>query len=237
MTSDEKKRIKEFEKKLGYSFKKRDILKQSLTHRSYTNENNLSPLEHNERNEYLGDAVLELVISHLLFENFEEHPEGELSKLRAAVVNEAELADIARNLELGKYLFLGKGEEQTGGRDKSSILSDAYEAVLGGVFLDRGLKKAFPLIEKHFEQIIEKVGAEGFVKDYKTRLQEAVQSKFHVTPSYKIIKSHGPDHNKIFEVNVVVKDVLYGIGKGSSKKGAEQSAAKEALVRLESKVS
>lgn len=233
MTNEDKKRLKLFEKRLGYSFRDRGLLKQSLTHKSCTNENNLPALQNNERNEYLGDAVLELAISHLLFENFGEHPEGELSKLRAAVVNEAELADIARKLDLGEYLYLGRGEEQTGGRDKSSILSDAYEAVLGGVYLDRGFKKVFPLVEKHFAGIVGKVGNEGFVKDYKTRLQEKVQSRFHVTPSYKIVRSHGPDHSKTFEVNVVVKEIVYGVGRGSSKKVAEQSAAQEALIRLE----
>lgn len=226
---EERVQLKLFEKNLGYKFKKPALLKRALTHKSYTNEMKLSPLEHNERLEFLGDAVLELVISHLLMEKFNDHPEGELSKLRAAIVNETQLAELARKIDLGGYLFLGRGEDQTGGRDKDSLLSDAYEAVLGAVYIDRGLKKVFPVIEKQYHKIIEKVGREGFARDYKTRLQEEVQSRFRSIPRYELVRSVGPDHNKIFEVSLYVQEELYGVGKGSSKKSAEQDAARNAL--------
>lgn len=232
ITRDEKKALKLFEKKLGYRFKDLKLLKKALTHKSYTNELKLSPLEHNERLEFLGDAVLELSVSHLLMEKFKEHPEGELSKLRAAVVNESELAELAKGVNLGDYLFLGKGEEVTGGRNKSSLLADAYEAVLGAVYLDRGFKKGFAVVKKHFTKIIEHVGHEGFAKDYKTRLQEEVQSRFRTIPRYQLMRAVGPDHQKMFEINLYIQDQLYGVGRGLSKKSAEQEAAREALEKL-----
>lgn len=234
ITSDEKKRLKIFEKKLGYSFKNRHFLKRSLTHKSYTNEWKRPASEHNERTEFLGDAVLELAISHLLMEQFKDYPEGELSKLRAAIVNESQLADLARSICLGEFLYLGKGEEQTGGRDKPSILSDGYEAVLGAIYLDRGFKKVFELLHKQFGKILSHVGTEGFAKDYKTRLQEAVQGRFRSIPHYKTVRAVGPDHSKTFEVHLYVQEELYGIGHGSSKKSAEQDAARQALEKLES---
>lgn len=232
LTNDEKKRLKAFEKRLGYAFRKKELLKRALTHKSYTNEFKLSPLLHNERNEFLGDAVLELAISHLLMDTFREHPEGELSKLRAAIVNEAQLAELARSIHLGEFLFLGKGEDRTGGREKPSLLSDSYEAVLGAVYLDRGFKKAADLVAKHFMEIIERVGTEGFAKDYKTRLQEKVQARFRSIPRYKLVKTVGPDHQKTFEVNLYIQESLCGVGVGYSKKSAEQAAAREALVKL-----
>lgn len=233
LTKEEKVTLKSFQKKLNYRFKKLELLKKALTHKSYTNEMKLSPLEHNERIEFLGDAVLELAISHLLMEKFKDYPEGELSKLRAAIVNEGQLAELAQEIQLGDFLFLGRGEEQTGGREKPSLLSDAYEAVLGAVYLDRGLKKAFDIVKKQYMHIIEKVGKEGFVKDYKTRLQEEVQSRFRSIPRYQLVKAFGPDHSKIFEVNLYIQDQLYGVGKGSSKKSAEQEAARRALEELQ----
>lgn len=233
LTKEEKVKLKSFQKNLSYRFKKLELLKRALTHKSYTNEMKLSPLEHNERIEFLGDAVLELAISHLLMEKFKECPEGELSKLRAAIVNEGQLAELAQEIQLGDFLFLGRGEEQTGGREKPSLLSDAYEAVLGAVYLDRGLKKTFDIVKKQYTHIIEKVGKEGFVKDYKTRLQEEVQSRFRSIPRYQLVKALGPDHSKIFEVNLYIQDQLYGVGKGSSKKSAEQEAARRALEELQ----
>lgn len=232
MNSEEKKRLKVFEKKLGYKFKKTLLLKRALTHKSHINEMKLSPLENNERLEFLGDAVLELAISHLLMEEFEDHPEGELSKLRAAIVNENQLAELAQEIELGNYLYLGRGEDQTGGREKPSLLSDAYEAVLGAIYLDRGLKKAFQVVQKHYAEIIHRVGQEGFAKDYKTRLQEEIQARFRSVPRYQLVRAVGPDHSKIFEVSLYVQDELYSVGRGKSKKSAEQDAAKQALERL-----
>ncbi|MBU4485093.1 ribonuclease III [bacterium] len=226
------KLVKDFEKRLKYKFKAKILLKRALTHKSYANENHMPALEHNERAEFLGDAVLELSISHLLMEAFPSHPEGDLSKLRAAIVNEQQLAEVAQDIELGNYLFLGKGEDQTGGREKPSLLSDALEAVLGAIYMDRGFKKAKKVIANHFKNIIEIVGADDFIKDYKTRLQEESQGHFKAIPYYKLIREIGPDHNKTFEVNLFIKNKLYGIGQGTSKKMAEQSAAKEALEKI-----
>lgn len=232
ITRDEKKLLKEFEKLLGYGFKKRGHLKRALTHKSFANELHLPPTEHNERYEYLGDAVLELSISHFLMEYFPNHPEGELSKLRAAIVNESQLADMARKMKLGDYLYLGKGEDRTGGRDKPSLLSDAFEAVLGAVYLDRGFEKVNAVVRKKFSDVLHEVGGEGYIKDYKTRLQEIAQGKFKVMPRYKLVNSTGPDHRKTFEVHLSVKDELVGIGHGASKKSAEQDAARQALEKL-----
>lgn len=233
LSSEEKKRFKRLEKSLGYAFKSRAYLKRALTHKSYANEQRLPSTEHNERYEYLGDAVLELAISHLLMERFPHHTEGDLSKLRAAVVNESRLADIARRLELGPYLLLGKGEEMTGGRDKPSLLSDAYEAVLGAVYLDRGFAKAYGTVSRHFSGVLDRADDSGFMSDFKTRLQEVAQGRFHAMPRYRLIRESGPDHQKIFEVHLFINDDLMGIGKGNSKKAAEQAAAREALDVIE----
>ena len=203
-----------------------------MTHKSFTNELRLAATENNERYEYLGDAVLELSISRLLMDRFPEHPEGELSKLRAAIVNEEQLAELAREISLGDYLYLGKGEDQTGGRDKPSLLSDAFEAVLGAVYLDRGFDKAFAVVGRHYEGILDRAGGVGFVKDYKTKLQEESQCRYRAIPRYKLAGEHGPDHRKLFEVHLYIRDDLWGIGKGQSKKAAEQAAAKEALDKM-----
>lgn len=232
ISRDEKKRLKELEKHLGYSFKKREHLKRALTHKSFANEQHWPSTEHNERYEYLGDAVLELAISHLLMAHFPSHPEGELSKLRAAIVNEAQLADMARKIRLGEYLYLGKGEDRTGGREKPSLLSDAFEAVLGAVYLDRGFNKASSVVKKKFATVLGAVGCEGFSKDYKTRLQEIAQGKYRVMPRYRLVGTTGPDHKKTFEVNLFVKEDLVGVGHGASKKAAEQDAARQALEKL-----
>lgn len=236
LSKDEKGRLKILEKNLGYCFKNKFLLKRALTHRSYTNELRLSPSEHNERIEFLGDAVLELAISHLLMHQFQSHPEGELSKLRAAIVNESQLAELADAIALGDFLYLGKGEDQTGGRQKPSLLSDGYEAVLGAIYLDRGFKKVFDLVKKQFLDLVKKVGETGFDKDYKTRLQEEVQGRFRTIPKYKMVKAEGPDHSKIFEIHLYIVNALYGIGHGPSKKSAEQDAAKQALEKLTKEV-
>lgn len=232
LKSEDKERLKGFEKRLGYKFKRREHLKRALTHKSFANEQRLPQTENNERYEYLGDAVLELAVSHILMERFPEHPEGELSKLRAAIVNEVQLAELARYLHVGEYLYLGKGEDQTGGRDKPSLLSDAFEAVLGAIYLDRGFGKAFAVVDRHYESIIERAGFAGFVKDYKTKLQEVSQGRFRTVPKYRMICEKGPDHRKMFEIHLFIKDELWGIGQGMSKKQAEQNAAKQALEKM-----
>lgn len=232
MNGDDKKRLKAFEKVLSYAFKDRTLLKRALTHKSYANEQRLSSLDHNERYEFLGDAVLELSISALLMERFPEHPEGELSKLRAAVVNEEQLAQLARVVGLGDFLYLGKGEEQTGGRDKPSLLSNALEAVLGAMYLDRGYQKAARTIGALYNDVITKAGGEGFLKDYKTRLQEESQSRYRAIPRYRLMAEKGPDHQKTFEVSLSIQGESVSIGRGPSKKAAEQDAARQALEKM-----
>lgn len=233
LLSVQKKSLKLFEKGLSYSFKKKELLFRALTHKSYINERNGPPEENNERYEYLGDAVLELAVSHILIETFPDYFEGELSKLRAAIVNETQLAEIARSIQLGKFLNIGKGEEVTGGRNKPSLLSDAYEAVLGAIYLDRGFDKAKKVIRKHFAEVLKNAGNVDFYKDYKTRLQEVSQSAYKTIPRYKLVSESGPDHKKLFVVDLVIGTKTFGRGAGHSKKSAEQNAAKTALEIIE----
>lgn len=233
ITREEKKRLKEFERKLGYRFKRKNILKNALIHKSYANERRLDASEHNERLEYLGDAVLELIVSHLLMENYPQAAEGELSKLRASIVNEKTLANVARDHCLGEFMYLGKGEEMGAGREKPSLLSNALEAVLGAIYIDRGFKKAYKVISRIALELFEQVGQEGFYKDYKTQLQERAQILFKTVPKYKLVKESGPDHDKTFEINLYIRGEVMGVGTGKSKKNAEQAAAKEALENVE----
>jgi dsRNA-specific ribonuclease len=148
-------------------------------------------------------------------------------------VNEAQLAEMSQAINLGEFLLLGKGEDRTGGREKPSLLSDAYEAVLGAIYLDRGFEKAFHVVAKHFASVLKQVGGAGFVKDYKTRLQEICQGRFRVMPRYRIANASGPDHRKTFEINLFIKDELSATGFGASKKAAEQDAARQALEKLQ----
>jgi ribonuclease III len=232
ITKVEKKRLRDLEKKIGYRFRNLHLLKKALTHKSYANEKKLDATDHNERFEFLGDAVLELVVSHLLMENYPESSEGELSKIRASLVNEKTLALVAVQHDIGDYLLLGKGEELGEGRSKPSLLSDAMEAVLGAVYLDRGFKKAYKVIRTIALELFDQVGKEGFYRDYKTLLQERAQVLFKTVPKYKLVNELGPDHDKTFEVNLLIRGEVLGIGRGKSKKGAEQNAAREALASL-----
>jgi ribonuclease-3 len=201
----------------------------ALTHRSYAFENDLSA--NNERLEFLGDAVLGVVVTDMAFREFPEMPEGELAKLRAAIVNMGALADIARDLGIGRYVLLGKGEEMSGGRDKSSILADALEALLGAVYLDRGLDAARKLIHRVFRpRMIAYVRGEG-ERDYKTILQEMASAEVRSVPEYRI-RERGPDHEKEFTATVFLAGTEWGSGIGRSKKEAEQQAAHEAYLRL-----
>jgi ribonuclease III len=224
----------EFEKQYGYKFKDKDLLKRSLTHRSYANEKGLPAKAHNERLEFLGDAVLELAVSEFLMSRFPHFSEGNLSKLRAAVVNAKQLAELAREYRIGDCLLLGHGEEQTMGREKPSLLADAYEAVLGAIYIDRGYRHAKKLVRLHYGRLFDNNSPESFYHDYKTELQEHVQSTFKSIPHYKIAGEEGPDHRKIFEVDILIKGDCYGKGVGHSKKAAEQKAAKQALSKLTS---
>jgi ribonuclease-3 len=214
---------------LGVRFRDASLRRLALTHRSYAFENDLTA--NNERLEFLGDAVLGIVVTDMAFIEFPEMPEGELAKLRAAIVNMGALADVARDLGLGRFVLLGKGEETSGGRDKSSILADALEALLGAVYLDRGLDAAGKLVRRLFRpRMIAYVRGEG-ERDYKTILQEIASAELHSVPEYRI-RERGPDHQKEFTATVVLAGKEWGVGMGRSKKEAEQQAAHAAYVRL-----
>jgi len=214
---------------LGVRFRDASLRELALTHRSYAFEQELPA--NNERLEFLGDAVLGIVVTDMAFREFPEMPEGELAKLRAAIVNMSALADAARDLGLGRFILLGRGEEMSGGRDKSSILADALEAVLGAVYLDRGLLAARKMIERVFRpRMIAYVRGEG-ERDYKTILQELASAEVHSVPDYRI-RERGPDHQKEFTATVFLAGKQWGSGIGRSKKEAEQQAAHEAYVRL-----
>jgi len=210
-------------------FRDAGLHRSSLSHRSYAFEQGSS--DNNERLEFLGDAVLGLVVTDLAFNRFPDMPEGELAKLRAATVNMLTLADIARELGLGEELLLGKGEELSGGRDKTSILADAMEAVLGAVYLDRGLGTARDLIERLFWPRMAAYARGEGERDYKTSLQELAAQEVGTVPQYRV-REQGPDHAKEFTATVLVAGSEYGTGEGRSKKEAEQQAAREAYARL-----
>lgn len=217
--------LTELEEALGYYFQNQGLLREALTHRSWG-------FPDYERLEFLGDSVLELSISHLLFEALPTCKEGELSKIRASLVREEMLLEIAKALSLGDYLLMGKGEEQTGGRQKPSILASAFEALIGAVYLDGGFEKALEVVKKCFAPYIEETKEKWKDTDFKTQLQEHVQARFKDLPQYILLNQTGPEHQKTFEVAVIVKGQIWGIGTGRSKKEAEQRAAEEALKRL-----
>lgn len=200
----------------------------SLTHRSYANENNISFEESNERLEFLGDAVLGLLVGELLMQKYPASQEGELSRLRSQVVNEKSLAILARQLDLGSYLYLGKGEMATLGREKDSLLADAFEAVIAAIYLSLGLEDTRTFVIHHFSGMLEATSQEP--KDHKTLLQEYCQKALKASPKYVLLRSTGPDHDKIFEAEVRVKGQGMGRGEGKTKKEAEQMAAKAAMV-------
>ena len=224
---------KTLEDALGYCFIDPDRCSTALTHKSYINERSDTTGESNERMEFLGDAVLDLVVSHLLMETHREVPEGVLSKWRAALVNEKSLARKARSLNLGEYLLLGKGEDRSGGRDKDSILSDAFEALLGAVYLEGGYNDVFRVIRYHFMDEIKSLSEDRSSEDFKTRLQEYTQSVLKMTPRYRLVGEDGPDHDKVFHVELNLRDGLKTTGSGKSKKEAEQWAAKHMLEMFE----
>lgn len=225
-------KVRELEKRLEYNFHQPSLLIQALTHKSYANENRLGMAGHNERLEFLGDTVLDFIISDFIMKLCPDSPEGELSKLRAVVVSEPNLFKVAARLGLGEYLFLGKGEELTGGREKPSLLANAVEAIIAAVYLDAGLDEAYHFIRNNFENDIKAMVAGGMVYDYKTELQEACQSRFGELPKYTVVNETGPDHQKIFEVEIEAEGRALGKGSGKSKKEAEQHAARVALETL-----
>ena len=218
---------------LNYKFKDIELLSLAMTHSSYANEHKMGIVENNERLEFLGDAILNLVVSQYLYKKYPNHPEGELTKIRAKVVCESSLAYAAKKIEIGKFLLLGKGEESTGGRDRESILADAAEAIVGALYMDSDFETTNLILLKNFESDIVHAVAKGdLFNDYKTELQEIVQKNGKSTMEYRVNKEEGPDHNKMFYMDVVVNNEVIGIGRGRNKKDAEQMAAKEALIRL-----
>ena len=221
--------LKELESKIGYKFRDFSLLRRAMMHSSYTNEKHLEKYHCNERLEFLGDAVLELVSSEYLFLEFPKVSEGELTKTRASMVCEPSLAFCARDIDLGSYLLLGKGEEATGGRHRDSITSDALEALIGAIHLDGGFTNAKEFIHRF---ILTDLEDKKLFFDSKTILQEIVQARMAGSISYRLIKEEGPDHNKAFFVEVMIEENGYGIGKGRTKKAAEQEAAYKAILAL-----
>jgi len=221
------------EKILGVKFRHSQILQQSLVHRSYMNEYPELALESNERLEFLGDAVLGLVVARQLYDDYPEHAEGQLTELRVALVRRETLADVAKSLQIGDFLFLGKGEESAGGRDRISNLSAAYEAVVGAVFMDGGMDKARKFITRSLEPQFKALPKGRVPVDPKSRLQELLQARLQKAPVYKLVRDEGPDHSKVFTVEVWGGRKSLGVGQGKSKQQAEKEAARRALEKLE----
>ena len=220
--------LAELEQAIGYGFHDRSLLKQALTHSSYANEHRLAKHECNERLEFLGDAVLELICSDYLYLAYSDKPEGEMTKLRASIVCEPTLALCADEMKLGEYLLLGRGEEATGGRGRASVVSDAMEALIGAIYLDGGFASAKEFIHRF---ILNDIEHKQLFYDSKTILQEMVQAEDEGELSYELLREEGPDHNKLFEVRALVGDTEVGRGTGRTKKAAEAMAAYRALLK------
>lgn len=224
--------LQRLQEQLGYLFGDRAILLQCLTHTSYGHEflqDKPVAQRDNERLEFLGDAILDVVVSDLLLEAYPGANEGQLSKMRAAVVNEKTLAEVARGLRLQECVRLGKGEAQTGGQDKPSILSSTFEALIAAIYLDGGFNAVYPVVRFLFAPMFEEEQHQVRFQDHKTQLQEVVQARWKVTPTYHLLQTQGPDHAKTFEVEVRMNGKRLAAASGLSKKDAEQNAAREAL--------
>lgn len=233
--SENMSKLKELEKETGYTFKDPGNLVLALTHSSYANEKKAAGLKSNERLEFLGDSVLNIVTSDYIYRNYPELHEGEMTRTRAAVVCEASLMRCAERIRLGEYLFLGKGEENTGGRTRSSILSDAFEALIGAIYIDGGISAARRFILRYMEDIYQDIDRQNEFRDYKTLFQEIIQKQSDQKIHYRILDESGPDHDKTFTAQVLVGNEPYGEGKGRSKKEAEQNAAKDAINNMQVK--
>lgn len=214
------------EKCLGYQFKDKNLIVEALTHKSYKKPYN------NERLEFLGDAVLNLIVGEYLYHKFPKSNEGELSKIRASLVNETGFTKLAKDINLGDYIYISVAEERNNGRKKASILSDAFEAIMGAIYLESGLNNLKPIMLQLLENSYDKINLDVLFSDYKTALQEITQSMFGTIPEYKLEKSFGPDHQKEFEVSIWIDEKNYGTAKGKSKKLAQQAVAKIALDTL-----
>ncbi len=227
---NEKESMKDLQSLMGYEFKDESLLYEALSHSSFANENKKAR-HSNERLEFLGDSVLSIVVSDYIFKHFKSIPEGELTKLRASLVCETALYEFSKRIHLGEHIFLGKGEEQTGGRERPSIVSDAFEAVIAAVYLDGGIEAAREYVLSFIPKNIKPTGNESF-HDYKTALQEVVQRNPDERIEYRLKGESGPDHDKRFVVEVLINGKVLGEGEGRSKKSAEQAAAHELLKRI-----
>ncbi len=222
------KNFSKLEKRLGLEFKNKDLFKTVFVHRSYLNEHPDFPLPSNERLEFLGDAVLELIVTEHLYKNYTE-PEGILTAWRSALVRGKMLSRLAKKLDLPNYLFLSKGEAKSGGRNKEIILANTFEALIGAIYLDQGYKTAQEFVNYHLISHLPEIIEKRLYLDPKTRFQEIVQEKIGITPSYKLIKEEGPDHAKTFTMGVYIQDKLIAKGTGPSKQAAETQAAAKAI--------
>jgi ribonuclease-3 len=220
------KNIETLEKQLNYAFQDKKLIIEALTHKSYKQSYD------NERLEFLGDAVLDLIVGEYLYKKFEKSDEGKLSKIRASLVNETGFDKLARSLSLGDYILLSNAEENNGGREKSSLLSNAFEAIMGAIYLEAGLKTVEKIAIKLIEENHEEISLDFLFRDFKTTLQELTQARFGITPEYKVLASRGPDHQKEFEVGVFIEDREYARANGKSKKIAQQEAAQIAVEML-----
>lgn len=224
--------IGQLETEIGYAFKDKDLILKALTHSSYANEKKMEKYNHNERLEFLGDAVLEVCTSDFLFKEYLDKPEGDLTRLRASIVCEPTLAECARAIHLPDFLMLGKGEETTGGRYRDSIVSDAFEAVIGAIYLDGGVEEAKKFIIRF---VLNDIENKHLFYDSKTILQETVQKLYKKKVEYKLISEEGPDHDKKFNVQVLLEDTILGEGIGRTKRKAEQQAAYQAILKIRQK--
>lgn len=222
----------ELQNKIGYTFIDIELLKIALTHTSYANEHKKKMIKHNERLEFLGDSVLSLIITTYLFKNLSNIPEGELSRIRSTIVCENSLKLSGDEFNLSQYIYMGKGEEQTGGRGRSSIVSDAMEALIASIYLDSGYENAEIFVLRQMDDIIQKAIQGKLFKDYKTQYQEVIQKKSNARIEYVVVSEEGPDHQKIFTVSLLLNDTVVSTGKGRSKKVAEQKAAEIALEKM-----
>ncbi|MCX6804898.1 MAG: ribonuclease III [Patescibacteria group bacterium] len=218
-------------------FKSDDLIKTAFTHRSYVNEHRSTVKHHNERLEFLGDAVLELVVTDFLFLKFLDKPEGELTSWRAALVKTESLADLAETLDIGKFLLMSRGEAKSGGRTRMALLANLVEAIIGAIYLDQGYDEAAKFIDVNINSKLDGILASGAHIDAKSHFQEISQEREGTTPHYEVVSESGPDHDKIFEMAVYLKDKIWGTGKGNSKQTAQQSAAQDALEKYEVKKS
>jgi ribonuclease III len=232
MNSDRKRELRDYEKIIGIHFDRLELLNTALTHSSYANQQNLKYNEHNERLEFLGDSVLSMAVSDYLYKKYRTEHEGKLTRMRAGVVCESSLVEIAKSISLSKYIRMGKGEELSGGREKDSLLADACEAVIAAIYLDRGFESAREFVLGHLIGKIDILVKDQNYNDFKSKLQEYVQKNLMAAIKYNVKEESGPAHDKVFEIEIYLDNKCYGTGLGKSKKEAEQRAAKEALGNL-----